>query len=187
MDIVNLILVIFLSILSIVFLFWIKEILKKKGYKVSGFISPTDYVKMFNLIFSTEDRSQKKKYIILLSASITSPVLMLVALTTGMDTVDDWQCKRYNDFLSYSMQGVVVDKYIDKPNHAFKTLIVASNNGNFKDVEISIFVPEVYELIAKGDTIVKELNSPNVLIKSNSGIKLFSDLHNPCDPAKGQL
>lgn len=173
--------------LSIVFLFWIKEILKKKGYKVSGLVSPADYVKMFDLVSDTEDRSKKRKYITLLLASIASPVLMFVFFITGAETVDEWQCRRYNDYLNYSVQGVVVEKYIDKPNHALKTLTMNVNGAAFKETEITLAIPELFDFVEEGDTIFKEAKSPYVLVKSLKGKTQFSDLENPCNISKGEL
>ncbi|NEM96083.1 hypothetical protein [Pontibacter burrus] len=187
MNVVNLILAIFFSMLSIGFFFWMKEILKKSGYKVSGFVSPADYVRMFDLVSGTEDRSKKRKYVTLLLASIASPVLMFVFFITGAESVDEWQCRRYNDYLAHSVQGVVVEKYIDQPNHALKTLTINVNGSTFKETELTLAIPELFDFVEKGDTIFKEAESPYVLVKGTNGETQFSDLDNPCNISKDKL
>ncbi|MFB9865518.1 hypothetical protein [Rufibacter immobilis] len=169
MNPINLTLVVLFVISAFVTGIWLSSILK-----IQFFPKFADISNIFDLIFDAEEKSEKIKYIILLSTYLLSPVIVAVAFFTGFEPAGEYSCRQYKYFLDYSVQGILKKKFIDRENHSFKTLVLLNGKGEVIDREIDFYFPAVYDLIEKGDTVIKAAKSNEMTVKKKGKVQRFA-------------
>lgn len=143
--------------------YWLKHDLKNKGYKVNNFQGHfNDLQNASKVIRNSDGREIKHTYRWVLSSLIAVFILMPTVFFTNIELTGDWRCRRFNNYLEHEVNGVIDSKYIDKPNHAMKTLNLADGT---KEDEITIFATGLYEFLQPGDSIYK--------ISGNSELEVF--------------
>lgn len=136
--------------------FYIKNILSEKGYKVSWYHGHFDDLNEFsNLIDKTVDQNERKNYKLILRGLIAIIVLSILTALTFLFDLKNFSCDSYKDFLKKEVSGIVVDKFVDKPNHNFQTIVIEKNGKNFNDIDLSIHNSGFFDSVRVGDLIQK--------------------------------
>jgi hypothetical protein len=168
------VLVIILNLLA----YLIKFILKKKGYPVNWFSKHLrDIPNLWRLFGKTKKASQKLIYFVLGTGfPILTIVFIILAISHMKNFAEVDLCEYEEQFRQTEWNGIVTNKYIDKPNHAYETIEIENDgqiqkiqnwvlfqNGNFTQIEI-------------GDSIVKKQGLVNVkLFKDEEELELIVD------------
>lgn len=167
-------LVIFLNILA----YLIKYILKKKGYPVSWFSAHLrDIPNFWRLIIKTKKTGEKLIYFVLGTIfSILTVVFVIFVFANMKDfaKVDGYDYEE--QFRKTQWNGIVTDKYIDKPNHSYQTIEI-KDGKNLKTIQNWVlFQNGNFEKIEIGDSIVKKQGLVNVkLYKQGEELELIVD------------
>ena len=168
------VLVVILNILA----YWIKYILKSKGYPVSWFSKHLrDIPNLWRLFGKTKKASERLLYFILGTVLPILTIVFIVAAFLQMKdfTEVDW-CKLQEQFRQTEWSGIVTNKYIDKPNHSYETIEIKSHGQIQKIQNWVLFQNGNFEQIEVGDSIVKKQGLVNVsLYKSGQEIQLIVD------------
>ena len=149
--------------------YWTKSVLKENGYHVSWFWGHfRDIPNIFNLAGKTNEPSKKRKYYSM-AFSLTASIVAfpIVLFTVVPSIVKRNPCDIQNRFKLETWNGIITNKYLDKPNHNNRTIEIQNelqtkniqnwyllNNGN-------------YQIINVGDSIAKNKNSLIVELYQN--------------------
>ena len=160
-------------------IFIIYLILKYNGEKGSFFNGAvfSNPIKLLRLAKRTENKGIKLTYFLLVSAI---PVLTILFAFTVFNKMSEFmnrdECEYQEYFRNREWNGKIVDKYLDKENHAYQTISIKNNNGIYKIQNGILSEFNNYELIQIGDSISKvkgELKAH--LFKPNREMELKSD------------
>ena len=83
-------------------------------------------------------------------------------------------CKNKKEFILSAYKAVITDKYLDKKNHNYKTLLYSSNKKSF----IMQFFDDTsgyYDYVKIGDTIYKTQNSDWIEVNGLKKFKIYFD------------
>jgi len=175
--------IIFVSVVVLNILWYrLKYILKNNGYEVSIWNHFSDISNALDLaLTNTASRKIRKEAFILFSVLIIGSIVFVCTFFFGIvESPDEWRCKSYNEYLAHQTNGRVIDKFIDKENHSFKTLIIKNNNTEDAETEIPLWINDFYEKTEIGDTVIKQNNSAYVLIKNMHKSIVLADTNSPC-------
>lgn len=148
--------------------FWLKLELKKNGFQVNYFKGHIkDLTNAVDVINQSDEPRIRRNFTLILSTLILIIILIptiffINRIELGFRSIESQRCKRFNDYLDHQIIGTIESKYIDKQNHAFKTLNFT--NGK-REVEVTLFVKGLYDFLQSGDSIRK--------ISGNSELKVF--------------
>lgn len=151
--------------------FVIKQILKKNGFDVKYFSGHfKDLGNIFKLAKITEDKKKRKNYLLL---GVSEIFLDLVFITTAillflsLPSFNDNSCRAFADFKNQEYKAVIVDKYYDKKEHSYPTLIYKDQNGN-KIINQNLILDNsgLFDYVRIGDTLTKKKNEEYIQIKS---------------------
>ncbi|GAA5029202.1 hypothetical protein GCM10011506_17310 [Marivirga lumbricoides] len=172
MDNFNVILVTLLALANLLWI-WLKLDLNKKGYEVSFFWGHLkDLQNAVSVIKLADNPGTRIKYRGVLISIIVAIILIFILFfsTSEFSSFESHSCKRYNDYLSYGVNGVIATKYIDKENHAYKTLNLT--NGQVEN-EVTYFVDGLYQFVNPSDSINKIPGSSEILVYRNGEVTTF--------------
>jgi len=170
--------IIVLVIILNLLVYLIKFILKKKGYPVSWFnMHLRDITNLWKLISKTKNASEKLIYFVL---GTGFPILTIVFITSAISHMHDFAkvdwCKYEEQFRQTEWSGIVTNKYIDKPNHAYETIEIENDGQNQKIQNRVLFQNGNFAQIEIGDSIVKKQGLVNVkLYKDEAELELIVD------------
>ena len=178
-------------ITALVFLYLIvviltKIYLRKNGHDVSLLRTR---IRDLNLLFEVSKKYKngitRKLHFLIYLFIIVFPVIVIGLFIFSQPSDNYMRCVIVERFKEQHYNGVIVDKYIDKENHANETLIV--ENGNNKSTIIDfIYLPrEDFNIIQIGDSIFKESGDEFILMKRDSIHHKFY-LEVDCDYQKHQ-
>ena len=149
--------VIFAAILIAV-IFIIYLILKYQGEEAS-FLNGAIFrnpAKLFQLAKRTENKVQKVIYFALVfSIPILSSLFVYTAYTQMSNSTSSIKCEYQEYFKNREWNGNIVNKYLDKENHAYRTISVESDDRTYKIQGQILSESNNYELIQIGDSISK--------------------------------
>lgn len=74
-------------------------------------------------------------------------------------------CSEYEDMITESIKGTVIDKYIDNKNHNYKTIVLREAEESRKKVLTQGYA-SLYKQIQIGDSLKKNINEDFYIIKS---------------------
>ncbi|WP_299112204.1 hypothetical protein [uncultured Winogradskyella sp.] len=139
-------------------IFIIYLILKNNGEKGNLFNGAifNNPIKLFQLANRTENKGIKFTYFLLVFAV---PVLTILFGFTAFNQISEFgkrdECKYEEYFANREWNGKIIEKYLDKENHAYPTLKIKNENGIYiiQDGILSEF--NNFELIKTGDSISK--------------------------------
>jgi hypothetical protein len=139
-------------------IFIIYLILKNNGEKGNLFNGAifNNPIKLFRLANRTENNGIKFTYYLLVFAV---PILTILFGSTAFKQISEFgkrdDCKYEKYFMNREWNGKIIEKYLDKENHAYQTLKIKNENGIYiiQDGILSEF--DNYELIKIGDSISK--------------------------------
>jgi hypothetical protein len=151
--------------------FVIKKVLKNNGFDVkyfSGYF--IDFKNIFKLAKIAEDKDKRKRYILM---GLTEVILGLTFMITGillflsLPSFNDSACKAFAAFKNQEYKAVVIDKYYDKKEHSYPTLICKDLNGNKIVNQNFIFDNSgSFDYIQIGDILNKKKNEEYIQIKN---------------------
>jgi len=139
-------------------IFIIYLILKNNGEKGSFFNGAifSNPIKLFGLAKRTENNGLKYTYFSLVFAiPILTILFVFAAFTQISEFMNRNECDYQEYFRNREWNGKIVDKYIDKENHAYQTISIETENGIFKIQGGILSEFNNYELIQIGDSITK--------------------------------
>jgi hypothetical protein len=177
--------IIYLVIILNILPYLIKSILKRKGYSVSWFRKHLrDILNLWDLFKKTQKASEKLIYFAL---GTGFPILTIVFIISVVSYMSDFakvdKCAYEEQFRQTEWNGIVTDKYIDHPNHAFETIEIENDGQNKKIQNWILFQNGNFAKIEIGDSIVKKRGLVNVkLFKSEEELNLIVDYG--CDKTK---
>jgi hypothetical protein len=160
------ILLMFLALVLNALWYWIKIILKKRGYQVNWFWGHfRDIFNIFHLASKTENKSEKTKFY-LLGASIPAGIIVFATIFFSMTSsqISGLECELYQQLLEKEWSGVVVDKYLDSKNHRSKTIVLKSRNTIETITDFAVDRNYNYEKISFGDSLIKNKGTDTVLL-----------------------
>lgn len=139
-------------------IFIIYLILKNNGEKGNLFNGAilNNPIKLFRLANRTENNGKKIIYFLLVFAVPTLTILFgFIAFNQISEFGKLDECKYEENFMNREWSGKIIEKYLDKENHAYPTLKIKNENGIYivQDGILSEF--SNYELIKTGDSISK--------------------------------
>lgn len=160
-------------------IFIIYLILKNNGEKGS-FLNGAVFsnpIKLFRIAKRTENKEIKFTYFALVfSIPILTVLFVYSAYKQMSEFINRDECEYQKHFSNREWNGKIVDKYLDKENHAYQTISIENENGIFKIQDGILSEFNNYELIEIGDSISKikgELTAN--LYKLNGKIELKSN------------
>lgn len=144
--------------------FRIKKILKKNGFEVHGFSGHFNDIKnIFSLAKVTKDKISRRRYFLLgLNDFITIPIVLICffKIISSTPSFNDNACKALANFKNQEYKVVVIDKFLDKNQHSYPTLILQDQNGNKITNQDFIFDKSgFFNYVQKGDTLIKSKNN----------------------------
>ena len=160
-------------------IFIIYLILKNNGEKGSFFNGAifNNPIKLFRLAKRTENKGIKFTYFSLVFAvPILAILFAFTAFTQMSEFMNRDECEYQEYFRNREWNGKIVDKYLDKENHAYQTISIKNDSGIYKIQDGILSDFNNYELIEIGDSISKtkgELKAQ--LYKRNGEMELKSD------------
>jgi len=111
----------------------------------------------------------KKALKIIVYCLILLPVLLTIISQLNKNS----RCITYDNFLKTSLDGVVVNKYIDSSQHSYPTLEIKNlKNLELNKLNLVLDTTSFYDDVSVSDTIYKELNNDSVF-RFKNGIKCF--------------
>lgn len=116
----------------------------------------------------------KKKLIYLTPILLIAVVFILLSYNKG-----SLICDRFSLFQGISYSGVVVQKFIDRENHAYPTVIIKDSSDVLVKINLMFDTNNVYDAINIGDTIQK-VKGVNFFVR-NSIDTLIVDYGENCD------
>lgn len=112
----------------------------------------------------------------LLSLSI-SVVLVLYLQLLNAPLANAKNCREYGDFQKLKLNNLVSDKFLDRNNHLNQTIILDNNEYIILYADTILF-----RLVAKGDSIIKSVNSSEVtIIKPRNNAELVHKVYFHCE------
>ena len=139
-------------------IFIIYLILKNNGEKGSIFNGAvfSNPIKLFGLAKRTENKGIKFTYFLLVfSIPILTILFVYAAFTQMSEFMNRDECEYQEYFKKREWNGKIVDKYLDKENHAYQTISIENEKGIFKIQDGVLSEFNNYELIQIGDSISK--------------------------------
>jgi hypothetical protein len=148
----------------------------EKGSSITGAIF-NNPIKLFQLANRTENKGEKITYLLLV---FTVPILSVFFVYESYKRISKFgeidECKYQEYFKKREWYGEIVDKYLDKENHAYQTISIKNENGVYKIQDGILSDFNNYELIEIGDSISKNKGELKAnLYKSNEKTELKSD------------
>ena len=168
-----------LAVVLNLLIFIIYLILKNNGEKGSIFNGAviSNPIKLFGLAKRTENKGIKFTYFLLVfSIPILTILFAYTAFTQMSEFMNRDECEYQEYFKNREWNGKIVDKYLDKENHAYQTISIENEKGIFKIQDGILSEFNNYELIEIGDSISKtkgELTAK--LYKLNGKTELKTD------------
>ncbi|MBB6612773.1 hypothetical protein H7F15_17155 [Pontibacter sp. Tf4] len=117
-----------------------------------------------------EHNSNLKFYVIV---GILSLVFMILVRYFFPYMVKSSLCDKEQELKDAHLNGVVKQKYIDKPNHAAEVLLVHHLNGSEYKLYLDGDSSSLYNYATVGDSIYKELESTKVEVYREGNAKAF--------------
>ncbi|HMJ47486.1 MAG TPA: hypothetical protein VK498_09160 [Ferruginibacter sp.] len=106
--------------------------------------------------------------------------IFLIKVIPGITKND--RCDAYDEFLLWSFNGVVVQKYIDTEQHSYKTVVIRDlENGIFNKVIIDSYISNLYNEINLNDTLYKKVQNDSVFKITNRNKVLISKVDFGCN------
>ena len=168
-----------LAVVLNVLIFIIYLILKNNGEKGSIFNGAvfSNPIKLFGLAKRTENKGIKFIYFLLV---FSIPILTILFVHTAFTQMSEFmnrdECEYQEYFRNREWNGKIVDKYLDKENHAYQTISIENEKGIFKIQDAILSEFNNYELIEIGDSISKTKGKLTAnLYKLNGKTELKSD------------
>jgi len=78
---------------------------------------------------------------------------------------NEFACSTQKGFTGKRYSGIVERKFIDKKNHWTKTIVIRERSLKLSIYDFSHDRNNIFSLISVGDTLIKEINSKNIIIK----------------------
>jgi hypothetical protein len=151
--------------------FAIKRVLKDNGFDVkyfSGHFSDTKNI--LKLAKVTADTRTRKRYYRMGFLDITFGLAFLssaIFLFSSLPSLNDSACNAYKEFRSQEYKVVIVDKYIDKKEHSYPTLICKDLKANrIVNHNLVHDVSGFFKFVSIGDTLIKQKNEIGINIKN---------------------
>lgn len=96
--------------------------------------------------------------------------ILLFLLTVGLNSCDNLTQKEFFDKIVYdeyhsNYQGIVVEKYIDKQNHARPIIIIRHQKFGDNKKDFVFQSSELFDFIKIGDTMTKKTESLKINLK----------------------
>ena len=161
----GILLIIFLVLLVNILWYFTKQTLKENGYQTNWFWNHfKDIPNIFGLAIGTQDKGLKTKYFTMGISLVTGIVIFIFLAFNLVPSIDDNNCSFQREFDYKEWNGVVAQKYLDKPNHMYETLEVHSNS---KALKIQDFVTDFnssYDAINVGDSLSKKRGNNYVTV-----------------------
>ena len=159
--------------------YWIKFILKSKGYTISWLYNHHhDFVNIWKLLGKTKKFSERVLYFVIGTVYPILIVIFIYAAFLQVSTNPNFDpCVYQEKFRQSDWNGIVVKKYIDQSKRSLKTIEIENEDGNLNKIQNWVlFQNGNYEKIELGDSIVKKQDLIFVsLYKSDTVIQLDVD------------
>jgi len=151
--------------------FAIKRVLKNNGFDVKYFSGHLrDTKNILKLAKVTEDIRTQKRYYQMGFINITLGIGFLssaIFLFSSLPSLNDGARDAYKQFRSQEYKVVIIDKYIDKKEHSYPTLIYKDLKGNrIIDQNLVHDVSGFFNFVSIGDTLIKQKNGISINIKN---------------------
>lgn len=162
---------IFLVLTANALWFWLKYDLKNKGYSTSLFFNHfQDLSNAVTVIKNSNDSHIKQKYKVVLFSIGGVIILMPIIFFSNIESTKDWRCEKFHNYLNYEITAKIESKYIDKPNHAMKTLNLTDGR---QESNATIFIKGLYDFLQPNDSIHKKAGNLEFLVYRNGETKTF--------------
>ena len=103
----------------------------------------------------------KKNLKIILYCCVFVPVLIALINLLGKNS----RCVTYDEFLKLTLNGVVINKYIDSSQHSFETVEIKNlNDSEVNKIILDLDTTDLFDKISVYDTIFKEENKDSVFV-----------------------
>jgi hypothetical protein len=183
-DALRMLLLIILSLGGIIIWYFIKNVLSENGYKTSEFRNHfSDIINVIDLINKTNDHAKKRSYKMLFWSLVIMLLAFIGTALTFIGNSQKIQCKFFEDYVSREFDGMVTEKYLDKSNHSYPTLMIVTKVDTIKDVELSNFNIGLYDSIAIGDIVRKtQGDSVAYLTRKDKTIEFLAKKNYFCQP-----
>lgn len=146
-----------------------KIYLRKNRYDISLLRTR---IRDLNLLFEVSKKYKKgiirKLHFLIYLFIIVFPVAVIGLFIFSQPSNNYMRCLIVERFKEQCYSGVIVDKYIDKENHANETLIVQNRNNKSTVIDFIYLPIEDFNIIQIGDSIFKEAGDEFILMKRDS-------------------
>lgn len=110
----------------------------------------------------------KKKHALTLILMVLVPIIFFTLRDLGLFKLEDVKkerrCRNEESAMEKSLHGEITDKYVDRKNHNFKTIVIGDKTGMEKTSTIlATDVSGLFDKLEIGDYIVKESGSLKVV------------------------
>lgn len=105
--------------------------------------------------------------------------LILISLLPGCD--NSGECDRFKEFLTKEVNGTVAEKFLDKNSNMRPTIFLDNSGVKSIEIQILIYIPEVYDTVDIGDKVFKDARSSKVKVeKKNRTIEFDKGVESWC-------
>ncbi|MFX3626073.1 MAG: hypothetical protein ACN6I4_01825 [bacterium] len=118
------------------------------------------------LIYLMMTRKYYNYYIILI-------MLLVIGCNNKTEYCFDIQSEKY--LLRLKFEGKLLNKYNDKKNRGFTTLVIKTKNGVIKYYQVLTNDYQLYKDVEQGDSLFKIKGSLDIKVKNNKGVKVYKD------------
>ena len=100
-------------------------------------------------------------------------VLIVIGFAIFINLTDNSGDVFIEKFKNRRIQGVVMERYIDKLNHMNKTVVITDEKGKLDTLIMNGDESDFFEELKIGDTIIKKENDFLIIVNPNSDNKEF--------------
>jgi len=157
--------------------FWTVINLKDNGldakYFTGHFLNTRNILK---LSIKTTDSILKRKYFLIGLSNIGIDVIFFVIFILfirSLPSSNDTACNVFKEFKSKQFNAKVEEKYLDKHEHSYKTLILQETDSRFKNQDFVNDKSNFYNFVKVGDSLIKKSNEAAVMVRRKGINKVF--------------
>lgn len=99
--------------------------------------------------------------------AIIGSILIFVIIIWFIPSEKSWNCNRQIDFNSKPISGIIIKRYIDETQHAYRTLDVLDSSKIVK--KWTIFPKYFFDRVDSGDYIVKRVSDSTIFVRKPNG------------------
>ncbi len=147
----------------------------EKGFRPNRLLIFCDgWLNMLDLIRKTTNKRVKRRYWLMVLSLPGFAILFIVTALTCIGDPKERNCRPYRQYLERKIDGKVINKFRNEPDHNMKTLTIQIDSLTIRDVELNLILKGFYDSIKVGDLIKKSSGDSVTYIERAEGVIPFT-------------